>query len=129
MESLRASNLNQLLLVTGGREEKKSNWVSGKKRDEVLQYNVESRRWTQIGTIEEARDEHAVAEANLGALCRPFGRDGVAAKSVQEDLEVEVEEKVEKLIVEHFEEQKRFIAEQFEDQKRFIAEQFGKYIG
>ena len=57
------------------------------------------------------------------------GTDGVADKSEQGDLEIEVEENVERLIVEHFEEQKRFITEQFEDQKRFIAEQFGKYIG
>jgi hypothetical protein len=64
---LRAANLNQQVVVTGGNNDGKNI------RDEVLQYNVEAGRWTQIGKLKRRRVEHAVTEANLGAVCRPVG--------------------------------------------------------
>jgi len=64
---LRAAHLNQQVVVTGGNNDGKNI------RDEVLQYNVEAGRWTQIGKLKRRRVEHAVTEANLGAVCRPVG--------------------------------------------------------
>jgi len=63
---LRAAHLNQQVVVTGGLD-------GSNNRDEVLQYNVEAGRWTQIGTLQRRRFEHAITEANLGAVCRPIG--------------------------------------------------------
>ena len=81
MAGLRASNLNQQVVITGGGDDKFNH------RDEVLcqilstdcfclqvlQFNVESKTWEQIGTLKRARAYHAVAEVNLDVLCRPVG--------------------------------------------------------
>ena len=40
---------------------------------QVLQYNVETGTWTQIGTLQRTRVNHAIAEVNLDAVCRPVG--------------------------------------------------------
>ena len=40
---------------------------------QVLQYNVEAGTWTQIGTLQMRRAFHAIAEVDLGAVCRPVG--------------------------------------------------------
>ena len=40
---------------------------------QVLQYNVETGTWTQIGTLQSSRGFHALAEVNLDAVCRPVG--------------------------------------------------------
>ena len=79
MVGLKASNLNQQVVVTGG--------IDDGYRDEVLhavlstdcfclqvlQYNVKSRTWEQIGTLKRATAYHAVAEVNLDVFCRPVG--------------------------------------------------------
>jgi len=115
LQGLKGANVNQNLFAIGGQDDEYE------KRNEVLQFDVESRTWTQIGTLGQTHYMHAIAEANLGALCHPVvGTEGGAAKSEEHDAE--------RSIVEQFKEQKRFIAEQFEEQKRFITEQFEKYF-
>ena len=39
----------------------------------MLQFNVEAGTWTQIRSLEHGRARHAIAGANLDALCRPVG--------------------------------------------------------
>ena len=79
MAGLRASNLNQQVVVTGGVVERYNNEVlcAVLSTDcfclQVLQFDVESRTWKQIGTLKRGRVLHAVAEVNLDVFCRPDG--------------------------------------------------------
>merc|ERR1712130_606849 len=139
LKGLRAARLNQQVDLTGGRDNAGNNI-------EVLQFDVASQTWTQIGTLQDGRNMHAIAEVNLNIVCS-VGTDGGAHGGKDEVTDGVTDggahggkdgvtdggasaksEKLERMIVEHIEEQKRFIAEQFEEQKRFIAEQFDKYF-
>ena len=50
---------------------------------QVLQFDVEARTWTQIGSLERGLRYHAIAEANLNALCSPVGNLNPAIKRHQ----------------------------------------------
>ena len=49
---------------------------------QVLRYNVEARTWTLIGSLEHDRAKHAIAEANLKALCSPVGNLNPVIKDI-----------------------------------------------
>ena len=49
---------------------------------QVLRFNVEARTWTQIGKLEHKRANHAIAEANLNALCPPVGNINPVIKDI-----------------------------------------------
>ena len=69
--------MNGKVVVTGGRDK------TNNARDEVLfemiflvifliqvlEFNHAKDEWTQIGTMERARNGHAIVEANLRAVC------------------------------------------------------------
>merc|ERR1712032_23595 len=65
----RAAQLNQRMVVTGG-------WDGNRTRDEVLQYNLGTGTWSQIGKMKEGRLGHAIVEVNLqqlGLACAAVG--------------------------------------------------------
>ena len=49
---------------------------------QVLQFNVESRTWKEIGKLQLKRYYHAIAEANLIALCQPAGNLKIVKKII-----------------------------------------------
>lgn len=61
----KAALLNQHVVLTGG--------ARGGYRDEVLQYNLSTDTWEEIGKMKMARSLHAVVEVNSGAIC-PAGQ-------------------------------------------------------
>jgi len=60
---LKAGFFNQLLVVSGGRDDEYNY------RDEVLLFSPSTNAWTEIGKLEIGRAAHAIAEVNLGAVC------------------------------------------------------------
>ena len=50
---------------------------------QVLRFNVEARTWTPIGKLQHGRYLHAIAEANLNALCPPVGNLNPSIKRKQ----------------------------------------------
>ena len=42
-------------------------------RFQVLQYNDKTQTWSEIGKLENARQYHAIAEANLRLVCFGIG--------------------------------------------------------
>jgi len=66
MNGLRAAHLNQQVVITGGWEG--VGW-RGDRRDEVLQYNVETETWTPMeNKMQSPRSDHAIVEVNLATF-------------------------------------------------------------
>ena len=67
--------MNGKVVVTGGQDGRTSNEVLFEIifliifLFQVLQFNPEEDKWTQIGTMERERFRHAIVEANLRAVC------------------------------------------------------------
>merc|ERR1719220_1069558 len=74
MKGLRAAHLNQQVVVTGGfgndctKRTHGGSSCSTRHFDEVLQYDVEAGKWTQINSLQKGRSSHGIAEVNLAAL-------------------------------------------------------------
>jgi len=60
---LKAGFFNQLLVVSGGRDDEYNY------RDEVLLFSPSTNAWTEIGKLKMGRAAHAIAEVNLRAVC------------------------------------------------------------
>jgi len=61
LKGLRGAHFNHQLVVAGGSD--------GTKRDEVLQYDIESDTWSEIGKMASARRHFGMVEVNLRAIC------------------------------------------------------------
>jgi len=71
----RAVNLNQQVIVTGGKDNARNY------RDEVLLFNEESRTWSGMNaTLELGRYKHAVVEVNLAVFCDAIGNHNPSKK-------------------------------------------------